>query len=107
MIVYDVQDFVSNVDPKVFDAIFITENGRIKMETSLDLNGHTLRGENVLMNDLDLNGSTVSDGGTNLFFKASVRWKSRRIWIWEEMQCVMKYPIVQRKKWANGDENRS
>jgi len=44
LIVYGVKETVSNVDPSVYDTAFVIENGQMKMETDLSLNGHRLRG---------------------------------------------------------------
>ena len=43
LIVYGVKETISNVDPSVYDTAFVTENGQMKMETDLYLNGHRLR----------------------------------------------------------------
>ena len=44
LIVYDVKETISNVDPSVYDTAFVIENGKLVMETDLSLNGHRLRG---------------------------------------------------------------
>jgi len=44
LIVYGVKETISNVDPSVYDTAFVIENGQMKMETYLSLNGHRLRG---------------------------------------------------------------
>ena len=44
LIVYGVKETISNVDPSVYDTAFVIENGQMKMETDLSLNGHRLRG---------------------------------------------------------------
>ena len=44
LIVYGLKETVSNVDPSVYDTAFVIENGQMKMETDLSLNGHHLRG---------------------------------------------------------------
>ena len=43
LIVYGVKEYVSNVDPSVYDAAFTIENGQMEMQTDLSLNGHRLR----------------------------------------------------------------
>ena len=42
LIVYGVKGYVSSVEPKVYDAAFVVENGKMVMETDLDLNGHSI-----------------------------------------------------------------
>ena len=42
MIVYGVKGYVSSVEPKVYDTAFVVENGKMVMETDLDLNGYSL-----------------------------------------------------------------
>ena len=51
------------MDPKVYDAIYAVENGRMVMQTDLDLNGHKVRdafsvevGRIKMQKNLDLNG---------------------------------------------------
>ena len=44
LIVYGVKEYVSNVDPSVYDAAFTIENGQMEMQADLSLNGHHLRG---------------------------------------------------------------
>jgi len=44
LIVYGLKETVSNVDPSVCDTAFVIEDGQMKMETGVSLNGHRLRG---------------------------------------------------------------
>ena len=44
MVVYGVKGFVPNVDPSVFDTAFVIENGKMVMETDIDLNGNRFLG---------------------------------------------------------------
>ena len=44
LIVYGVKETISNVDPSVYDTAFAIENGKMVMETDLNLNGHHLSG---------------------------------------------------------------
>ena len=44
LIVYGVKETISNVDPSVYDTVFVIENGKMVMETDLSLNGHNLSG---------------------------------------------------------------
>ena len=44
LIVYGVKETISNVHPSVYDTAFVTENGKMVMETGLSLNGHHLSG---------------------------------------------------------------
>ena len=39
LIVYGVQGHVSSVNPDVFDTVFVIENGKMVMETDIDMNG--------------------------------------------------------------------
>ena len=42
LIVYGVKGYVSSVEPKVYDTAFVVENGKMVMETDLDMNGHSI-----------------------------------------------------------------
>ena len=42
MVVHGVKGYVPNVDPSVFDTAFVIENGKIVMETNIDMNGHNI-----------------------------------------------------------------
>lgn len=42
MIVYGIQGYVANVDPKIYDSLYAFENNRMVMQTNLDLNGNRL-----------------------------------------------------------------
>ena len=44
LIVYGVKETISNVDPSVYDTVFVIENGKMVMQTDLSLNGHNLNG---------------------------------------------------------------
>ena len=44
LIVYGVKETISNVDPSVYDTAFAIDNGKMVMETDLNLNGHHLSG---------------------------------------------------------------
>ena len=52
LIVYGVKETISNVDPSVYDTAFVIENGQMKMETDLSLNGHRLRGSVYYINGI-------------------------------------------------------
>ena len=60
LIVYGVKETISNVDPSVYDTAFVIENGQMKMETDLSLNGHRLRGSVHYINGIlnTKNGNT-------------------------------------------------
>ena len=42
LIVYGVKGYVSSVEPKVYDTTFVIENGKMVMETDIDMNGHSI-----------------------------------------------------------------
>ena len=42
LIVYGVKGYVSSVEPKVYDTAFVVENGKMVMETDIDMNGHSI-----------------------------------------------------------------
>ena len=42
LIVYGVKETLSNVDPSVYDTAFVIENGKMVMETDLDLKNHKI-----------------------------------------------------------------
>lgn len=74
---YGVQGYVRNVDPRVFDTLYVPENGRMELQTDLDLQGHRLLNEGVgglafdsgdttMHDDLKANGYRIvgkNDGG--------------------------------------------
>ena len=37
-----VKGYVSSVEPKVYDTAFVVENGKMVMETDIDLNGYSI-----------------------------------------------------------------
>ena len=66
MVVYGVKGYVPNVDPSVFDTAFVIDNGKMVLETDLNLNGHQVSGmlsqTNSVMTmqtDLNLNGNSL------------------------------------------------
>ena len=65
LIGYGVKETISNVDPSVYDTAFVIENGQMKMETDLSLNGHRLRGSVHYINGIlnTKNGNTFSLNG--------------------------------------------
>ena len=44
MVVYGVEGYFSNVPSSVFDQVYVVDNGRMVMQTELDLNGNSIRG---------------------------------------------------------------
>ena len=42
LIVYGVKGYVSSVEPKVYDTAFVVENGKMVMETNLNMNNHKI-----------------------------------------------------------------
>ena len=42
LIVYGVKGYVSSVEPKVYDTAFVVKNGKMVMETDLDMNGKSI-----------------------------------------------------------------
>ena len=66
LIVYGVKETISNVDPSVYDAAFVIENGKMVMQTDLSLNGHNLNGSvhriNGFHNKKDGNGDFSLNG---------------------------------------------
>ena len=42
MIVYGVKGYGSSVEPKIYDTAFVVENGKMTMETDIDLNGKSI-----------------------------------------------------------------
>ena len=42
LIVYGVKETISNVDPSVYDTAFVVENGKMVMETDLDMKNHKI-----------------------------------------------------------------
>ena len=55
-----VKETISNVDSSVYDTAFVIEDGQMKMETDLSLNGHRLRGSVHYINGIlnTRNGNT-------------------------------------------------
>ena len=46
MVVYGVKGYFPNVPSSVFDQIYVVNNGRMVMQTDLDLHGHRLMNNN-------------------------------------------------------------
>ena len=44
MVVYGVEGYFPNVPSSVFDQVYLVDNGRMVMQTELDLNGNSIRG---------------------------------------------------------------
>ena len=42
LIVYGVKGYVSSVEPKVYDTAFVVKNGKMVMQTNIDLNNHKI-----------------------------------------------------------------
>ena len=53
LIVYGVKETISNVDPSVYDTAFAIENGKMVMETNLDLNNHKITNLDDPLNEGD------------------------------------------------------
>ena len=68
LIVYGVKETLSNVDPSVYDTAFVIENGKMVMETDLDLNNHKFKNVPQPTSDTDvlLKGS-LNIGFANLY----------------------------------------
>ena len=68
LIVYGVKETISNVDPSVYDTAFVIENGKMVMETDLDLNNHKFKNVPQPTSDTDvlLKGS-LNIGFANLY----------------------------------------
>ena len=54
LIVYGVKETLSNVDPSVYDTAFVIENGKMVMETDLDLNNHKIINLDDPLNEGDI-----------------------------------------------------
>ena len=53
LIVYGVKETISNVDPSVYDTAFVIKNGKMVMETDLDLNNHKIINLDDPLNESD------------------------------------------------------
>ena len=53
LIVYGVKETISNVDPSVYDTAFAIENGKMVMETNLDMNNHKITNLDDPLNEGD------------------------------------------------------
>lgn len=78
MVIYGVRGLTSNIPSSVFDKIYTIENGRIELQTDIDLQGHRLMDNNsggiglnnkkmMMYSNLDLNSKAVMDNGNKLF----------------------------------------
>ena len=70
MVVYGVEGLVSNVPSSVFDHVFRVVDGKMVLQTDLDVNNHLLL-KPKLGGDLDLNYKRFHSGGLDSF-RASV-----------------------------------
>ena len=53
LIVYGVKETISNVDPSVYDTAFVIKNGKMVMETDLDMNNHKIENLDDPLNEGD------------------------------------------------------
>ena len=42
MILYGVKEHLNDVDPSVYDSVFVIENQKMVMETDIDMNNHKI-----------------------------------------------------------------
>ena len=73
LIVYGVKGYVSSVEPKVYDTAFVVENGKMTMETDINLNGYSINApffmtgyfnktkslDNIFFNDISLSNNSI------------------------------------------------
>ena len=66
MVVYGVEGYFPNVPSSVFDQVYVVDNGRMVMQTELDLNGHSIRGtlnyssnNIVMLKKIDMNNQKI------------------------------------------------
>ena len=66
IVVYGVEGYTSNVPPSVFDRVYEVDNGRMVMQTELDLNGNSIRGtlnyssnNIVMLKKIDMNNQKI------------------------------------------------
>ena len=88
LIVYGVQGHVSSVDPDVFDAVFVIKNGKMVMETDINMNGKNLIGLPKLKNKFIFSGNYTKNKNTNdiIFngsssFIALINLKLVKLWL--------------------------
>ena len=66
MVVYGVEGYFPNVPSSVFDQVYVVDNGRMVMQTELDLNGNSIRGtlnsssnNIVMLKKIDMNNQKI------------------------------------------------
>ena len=66
MVVYGVEGYFPNVPSSVFDQVYVVDNGRMVMQTELDLNGYSIRGtlnyssnNIVMLKKIDMNNQKI------------------------------------------------
>ena len=66
MVVYGVEGYFPNVPSSVFDQVYVVDNGRMVMQTELDLNGYPIRGtlnyssnNIVMLKKIDMNNQKI------------------------------------------------
>ena len=66
MVVYGVKGYFPNVPSSVFDQIYVVNNGRMVMQTDLDLHGHSIYGninfslgDIVILKNINMNNQKI------------------------------------------------
>ena len=66
MVVYGVEGYFPNVPSSVFNQVYVVDNGRMVMQTELDLNGYSIRGtlnyssnNIVMLKKIDMNNQKI------------------------------------------------
>jgi len=65
LIAYGVKGSQSNVDSDVHDTVYVVENGKMSLQTNLDINGYEIKNAK-LGDDLNLNNKNIINIGGNL-----------------------------------------
>ena len=68
MVVYGVKGYFPNVPSSVFDQIYVVNNGRMLMQTDLDLNGHSIyeilnlsSGNILILKNINMNNKKITN----------------------------------------------
>ena len=100
LIVYDVKETISNVDPSVYDTAFVIENGQMEMQTDLSLNKHRLRGSVYYINGI-LNTKNrnifLLNGCEEIIFPFNTRILTIKVLNCNKILLGGKYPLISLK----------
>ena len=100
LIVYGVQETISNVDPSVYDTAFVIENGQMVMQTDLFLNKHRLRDSVYYINGIlnTNNGKTfLLNSCDKIIIPLNIRKLTIKVLYCKKIYLSGIYPLISLK----------